>query len=322
MVVDVMYDVIIIGGAAAGLTAGIYAARRKLKTLILTKDIGGQASLAFQVENYPGFLKIPGFELMQKFYQQAINSGAKVILEEVKEIKEKNSNYLVKTEKKEYETKTVILAFGKTPRSLNVPGEKEFIGKGVSYCAICDLPLFKNKIIAVVGGGNSALDATLNGSDIASKVYLIHRRKEFRGFEELVEKVKNKSNVELVLDSVVKEIKGKKFVESIIVKNVLTEEEREIKVDGVFVEIGFETNLELVKDLVKIENNQVVINKKCETFYPNSDRIRPGIFAAGDLTDTPFKQIITAAAEGAKAALQAYNYIKGIDLPITIDWRH
>ncbi|MGC8812247.1 MAG: NAD(P)/FAD-dependent oxidoreductase [Candidatus Aenigmatarchaeota archaeon] len=317
-----MYDVIIVGGAAAGLTAGIYSGRRKLKTLILTKDIGGQASLAFQVENYPGFLKIPGFELMQKFYQQAINSGAEVVFEEVLGIKEKGENYLVKTAKKEYETKTVILAFGKTPRSLNVPGEKEFVGKGVSYCAICDLPLFKGKTIAVVGGGNSALDAALNGSEIASKVYLIHRRKEFRGFEELVEKVRKKENVEFILDSVVKEIKGKKFVEAIIVKNVLTEEEKEIKVDGVFVEIGFETKIDFVKDLVKVENDQIVVNKKCETFYPNSDKIRPGIFAAGDLTDNPFKQIVTSAAEGAKAALQAYNYIKGIDVPVTADWGH
>ncbi|MEM5882830.1 MAG: FAD-dependent oxidoreductase [Candidatus Aenigmatarchaeota archaeon] len=318
-----MYDVIIIGGAAAGLTAGIYAARRKLKTLILTKDIGGQASLAFQVENYPGFLKISGLELMQKFYQQAINSGAEIIFEEVLEIKEKGNNYLVKTAGKEYESKAVILAFGKTPRSLNVPGEKEFIGKGVSYCAVCDLPLFKGKTIAVIGGGNSALDAALNGSEIAKKVYLIHRRKEFRGFEELVEKVKEKKNIEFVLDSVVKEIKGKKFVEAIIVENVLTEEEREIKVDGVFVEIGFETKIDFVRELVKIDqNNQVMINKKCETFYPNSDKIRPGIFAAGDLTDSPFKQIITSAAEGAKAALQAYNYVKGIDVPLTIDWGH
>lgn len=318
-----MYDVIIIGGAAAGLTAGIYAARRKLKTLILTKDIGGQASLAFQVENYPGFFKIPGFELMQKFYQQAINSGAKVLFEEVLEIKEKGNNYLVKTASKEYETKTIILAFGKTPRSLNVQGEKEFLGKGVSYCAVCDLPLFKGKDIAVVGGGNSALDAALNGSEIAKKVYLIHRRKEFRGFEELVEKVRKNKNVEFVLDSVVKEIKGKKFVEAITVKNVLTEEEREIKVDGVFVEIGFETKIDFIRELVKIDqNNQIVVNKKCETFYPNSEKVRPGVFAAGDLTDNPFKQIITSAAEGAKAALQAYNYIKGIDVPITTDWRH
>ncbi|MEM7825748.1 MAG: FAD-dependent oxidoreductase [Candidatus Aenigmatarchaeota archaeon] len=318
-----MYDLIIIGGAAAGLTAGIYAGRRRLKTLILTKDIGGQASLAFQVENYPGFLKTSGFELMQNFYKQAVNSGVEIIFEEVLNIEENGGNYLVKTGKKEYETKAVILAFGKTPRSLNVPGEKEFIGKGVSYCAICDLPLFKDKTIAVVGGGNSALDAALNGSEVASKVYLIHRRNEFSGFEELVERVKKKDNVELVLNSIVKEIKGKKFVESIIIKDVLTGEEKEMKVDGVFIEIGFETKLDFIKSLVKIDkNNQVVVNKKCETFYPDKEEIRPGVFAAGDLTDSPFKQIITSAAEGAKAALQAYNYIKSIETPITADWEH
>jgi len=317
------YDVIIVGGAAAGLTAGIYAARRRMKTLILTKDIGGQASITPSVENYPGFFEVPGFELMQKFQEQAEKSGAEIIFEEVTGIKEKNESFFIKTQTNEYQAKTVILAFGKTPRSLNIPGEKEFLGKGVSYCATCDLPLFKDKIVAVIGGGNSALDSALYGSEVAKKVYLIHRRDKFRGFEYMVEKVKEKKNVEFILNSIVKEIKGKKFVNSIVVQNVLTNKEKEIGVDGVFIEVGYETKVDFIKDLVKLDkNNQIVINKNCETFYPNSNKIHPGIFAAGDLTDTSFKQIVTSAGEGAKAALQAYNYIHGIEVPITADWTH
>ncbi|MDI6798510.1 MAG: FAD-dependent oxidoreductase [Candidatus Aenigmarchaeota archaeon] len=315
-----MYDVIIIGGAAAGSTAGIYAARRKMKTLILTKDIGGQASITPSVENYPGFLEVPGFELMQRFQEQAIKSGAEIIFEEVVEIREKGRSFFVKTQTNEYEAKALILTFGKTPRSLNVPGEKEFLGKGVSYCATCDLPVFRDKTVAVVGGGNSALDAALYGSEIARKLYLIHRRDKFRGFEYLVERVKEKDNVEFVLNSIVTEIKGEKFVKSIIVKNVLNNTEKEIDVDGIFIEIGYETKVDFVKDLVKLdEQNQVMINKNCETFYPNSDKIHPGIFAAGDLTDTPFKQIVISAGEGAKAALQAYNYIHCMK-PVVADW--
>jgi thioredoxin reductase (NADPH) len=317
------YDTIIIGGAGAGLTAGIYAARRNMKTLILTKGIGGQASTTPLVENYPGFSEISGIELMQKFQEQAEKSGAEIIFEEVVEIKEKDGRFFVKTSTSKYETKTVILAFGKTPRSLNVSGEKEFLGKGVSYCAVCDGPLFKGKIIAVVGGGNSALDATLYESEIAKKVYLIHRRDKFRGFEYFVDKVKEKNNVEFVLNSIVTEIKGEKFVKSIVVKNVLTNKEKEMNIDGIFIEVGYETKVEFIKDLVKLdENNQVIINKNCETFYPDSNKIHHGIFAAGDITDTAFKQIVTSAGEGAKAALQAYNYIHEIKAPVTSDWTH
>lgn len=315
------YDVIIVGGASAGLVAGIYSARRNMKTLLITKDIGGQAVLAHTIENYPGFLEISGLELMQKFQEQAIKSGAEIIFGGVVEIKEKNGKFLVKTLKHEHEAKAVILASGKSPRTLEISGEKEFTGKGVSYCAICDMPLFKNKTVAVVGGGNSALDAALHGSEVAKKVYLIHRRDQFRGFEYMVDKIKHKKNIELVLNSVVTEIKGEKFIKSIAVQNVLTKKKKNIDVDGVFVEIGFETKVDFVKDLVKLdENNQIIVNKKCETFYPNSNKIHPGIFAAGDLTDSPFKQIVSSGGEGAKAALQAYIYINHIETPGLSDW--
>ncbi len=315
-----MHELIIIGGGPAGLTAAIYAARRAMKVLVLAKDIGGQMNLAHRIENYPGFLEVTGLDLMQLLEKQAMKTGADIKIDNVIAIKEKGESYLVKTDDKQFETKAIILAYGKSPRSLGVPGEEIYQGKGVSYCATCDMPVFKDKVVAVVGGGNSALDAALHGSDIAKKVYLIHRRDEFRGFEYLLEKVKGKSNVEFMLNSSVTEIRGDKFVKSIKVKNAKTNKQVEIKVDGVFVEIGYEVKADMIKDLVKLdEHNQVVINGDCETFYPKQDKVRPGVFAAGDITNTQFKQIVIAAGEGAKAALQAYHYVHGAE-PGVMDW--
>jgi len=317
-----MYDVIIVGSGPAGLTAGIYTSRRNLKTLILGKNLGGQVTITPHVENYPGFKLVQGFELMKKFEEQVKGFGVEIIYEGVEEIKETNGKFIVKTRDKEYESKTLILAFGKTPKTLDISGEKEFQGRGISYCATCDAPLFKDKIVAVVGGGNSALDATLLSSEIAKKVYLIHRRDKFRGFESLVNEVKKKKNIELVMESIVTEFLGEKFLKSINVKNVKTNEIKKLDVDGVFVEIGSVVKTGLIRNLVKLtENNYVVINNNCETFYPNSDKIRSGVFAAGDVTNTPFKQIVVAAGEGAKAGLQAYNYLHGIEPHVLIsDW--
>jgi len=316
------FDVIIIGGASAGLTAGIYASRRKLKTLIVTKDIGGQTAPNPRVENYPGFKKIRGLKLMEKFEEQVKNFGVQIVLEEMIQIEEKDKKFLVKTNDNQYQSKSIILAFGKTPRNLDVPGEKEFQGKGISYCATCDIPLFRDKALAVIGGGNSALDAAIYGSSVAKKVYLIHRRDEFRGFETAVEQAKKKKNIEFVLNSVVVEFKGDKFLRSAIVKNVKTNETKELKIDGAFVEIGSEVKTDLIKHLVKLdENGHVIIDNRCQTFYPDKNDIRPGVFAAGDLTNTPFKQIVVSAGEGSKAALQAYNYLHGVSSNVSItDW--
>jgi thioredoxin reductase (NADPH) len=318
----VEYDVVIIGAGPAGLTAGIYASRRALKALIISQDIGGQVVTTTWIENYPGFTKIKAVELIDRFVEHVRHFGVEIKSATVTEIREENKQYVVKTGKEEYRCKAVVLAFGKSPRTLDVPGEKEFTGKGISYCTICDGALFKNKIIAIVGGGNSALEGALFLSGISSKVYLIHRRDEFRGFESSVEKVKKKKNVEFILNSVISEFKGDKFLKTITVENINTHEKKEMKIDGVFIEIGSEVKTDLIKDLVKIdENKHVVINHNCETFYPNSDKIRPGIFAAGDVTFTPFKQIVISAGEGAKASLQAYNYIHGIETKgIVGDW--
>lgn len=306
------YDVIIIGGAAAGLTAGMYAARRSLKTLIITRDIGGQAMESDSIENYPGFIKISGQELMKKFEEQAMKSGAEMVFGNVTGIMEKNKEFYVKADDVEYKSKSLILAFGKTPRNLGVPGEEEFVGKGVSYCIICDIPLYKNKTVAVVGGGNAALEGALDGGCIAKKVYLIHRRDEFKGFECLVEEVKKEKTVEFLLSHNVTEIKGNERVKSIVVKDVKTNKTKELAVDGVFIEIGSEVKTDFIKDLVKLDNkDHIIINNNCETYYPDKNEIRPGIFAAGDVTNVPFKQIVVSAGDGCKAALQAYNYIHG-----------
>jgi thioredoxin reductase (NADPH) len=310
----VLYDTIIVGAGPAGLTAAIYTSRRNLKTLILTKGLGGQTTTTPHIENYPGFKTINGLELAQKMGEQVKDFGVEIKYEEVEEIKSKGKNFVVKTSENGYESKTVILAFGKTPRSLDVTGEKKFTGKGISYCVTCDGPLFKDKIVAVVGGGNSALEAAIMMKDISKKVYLIHRRDEFRGFESLVEKIKKEDNIELVLSHVVTEFKGEKFLKSIIVENKKNQEKKELKVDGVFIEIGSEVKTDFVKGLVDLDkNNYIIINNNCETS-------RPGIFAAGDVTITPFKQIVVAAGEGAKAGLTAYNYINGIETTIVADW--
>jgi thioredoxin-disulfide reductase len=315
------YDVIVIGSGPAGLSAAIYAGRRKMKTLVIAMEIGGQPNETPKVENYPGYLSIAGEKLMQKFYKQAVKAGAEFATEEVKAVEEAEGKFLVKTVDKQFSCKALILAFGRTPRKLNVPGEEKFTGRGVSYCATCDMMFFKSKTIAVVGGGNSALDAAIYGSKVASQVYLIHRRGEFRAFESLVETAKKKSNIKFVLNSVVKEIRGNERVNSILVEDVNTHEVKELAVDGVFVEIGSEVDTSFVKHLVKVdENNQIVVNRNTETFYPDKDVVRPGIFAAGDVTNVPFKQIVVAAGDGCKAALQAYNYLHGLTPSISAEW--
>ncbi|MGC8885245.1 MAG: thioredoxin-disulfide reductase [Candidatus Nanoarchaeia archaeon] len=307
------FDLIIIGGGPAGLTAAIYSARRALSTLVITKAIGGQIANARLVENFPGFEAVSGAELSNKMLNQAQKFGAKIIFGEVKEILKEDNKFIVKTSNSGFAAKALILAFGKTPRALNAKNEDKFIGKGVSYCATCDMPVFKNKIVAVIGGGNSAFDAAVYGSTLAKKVYLIHRREEFRADESTVEKAKKIPNIEFLLNYVVKEIKGDKFVKSILLENTKTRELRELSVDGVFVEIGYDVKTEIVEKLVKLdEQKQIIVNEKCETSCP-------GIFAAGDVTNTPFKQAIVAAGDGCKAALSAYAWLKGHS-GITAEW--
>lgn len=297
-----MYDVIVVGGGAAGLTAALYTARQGMSTLVLTKDIGGQAILTPSIENYPGFESISGLEFAERVKEQVERFNAEFRYEEVKGIEAAEGYYLVRSSMDEYETISVILAFGKTPRDLNVPGEAKLVGKGVSYCAVCDAPLYKGKRVAVVGIGDPALDATLMLCSIAEKVYLISRSSALIGHEDLMGLCSNARNVELLLRANVLEIVGDNRVKGIRVKDA--QGIKDIEVDGVFIELGYVARTEWLKGLVELnEKGEIVVNKNQETS-------RAGIFAAGDVTDTQFKQLVISAGEGAKAGLAAYNYVQ------------
>ncbi len=305
------FDVIIVGAGAAGMSAAVYASRRNLKTAVLTKDVGGQTNTTNRIENYPGVEAAAGPELMRKFEEQARGFGAEFFYDGVGKIEKLGEKDFRITGSDSYRCKAVILAFGKTPRVMNVPGEKEFTNKGISYCVTCDGPLFKNKITAVVGNGSSALEGAEFLGGICSKVYVIHRTPEFSGADN-VESLKKRGNIEFVSNAVVKGAKGGKFLESVVVET--PGRTKEIGINGLFVELGFESKTDFVKDLVERDAlNQIVINSICETKTP-------GIFAAGDVTNVPFKQIVISAGDGAKAALQCYNYIKNLKTVISADW--
>ncbi|MBI1972127.1 MAG: FAD-dependent oxidoreductase [Candidatus Aenigmarchaeota archaeon] len=309
-----LYDVVIVGAGAAGMTAAIYTTRRNLKTVILTKDVGGQTNTTNHIENYPGLDIIEGPAMMKKFEDQAIDFGAEILYEGVEKIEKLGErNFRVMTGENVYACKAVILAFGKTPKLMNVPGEVEFTNKGISYCVTCDGPLFKNKAVAIVGNSHTALEGAEILSDICSKVYVIHKVPKFAGYENDVESLKKKGNVEFVNASV-KEAKGDKFLKSVVVQSANPGEPKEIGLSGLFVELGFESKTEFVKDFVERDAlKQIIINDMCETKTS-------GLFAAGDVTNMPFKQIVISAGDGAKAALQCYNYIKGLKTVISADW--
>jgi len=307
-----MYDVIIIGTGPAGLSAAIYTSRRGMKIIVIGKKLSEQVVGAPQIKNYPGIEAISGMDLVQKMEEQARNFGAEVVYDEVLSIKEENKTFVATTKEKKYQGKSVIIAIGKGPKQLGIPGEKKFQGKGIFYCDICDAPLMKGKTVAIIGGGDSALDAAFYISMLAKKVYLIHRRDEFRGCEVTVKKIKEKNNVEIILNSTIDEFFGDKFLKGVKIKNVKDGKERVLEVEGVFVEIGHDVRSDFLKDLVKLDRQkQIVVNKNGETFFPNSEEVRSGVFAAGDATNTMFKQIVISCGEGAKAGLQAYSYITG-----------
>ncbi len=300
-----MYDLIIIGSGPAGMTAGIYATRREMKTLIIGKEVGGQMVWASEIENYPGFEKINAFDLINKFKQQTTGLGVEMKDDEVKKIERtKDETFLIHTNRETFEGKTVIVAMGLSPRRLAVDGEIELNGRGVSYCANCDGPFFKNKKVAVVGGGNSALDAAEVLSKIASQVYLIHHNEKLKAFDALIAEVEKRSNIEIILNAAIKNITGNGKVEKITISDVNTKIEREIELDGVFIEVGRIASTDLVGEFVeRNEKNQIIVNSKMETKTP-------GLFAAGDVTNCEFKQITIATGQATVAALEAYQYLQ------------
>lgn len=312
-----LYDTIIIGGGAAGMTAAIYTCRKQMKTLLVTIDVGGQNLLTEHEENYPGYLDLSGPKLMSLFEQQAKSFGAEFVFGKASRVEKKGENFIITLANGElYEGRTLILAFGKVPRLLGIPGEEKFLGRGVSTCATCDAPLFRKKRVAVVGGGNSALEAAELLTKFATHVYVVHRRDAFRADEITVEKVKAAKNMEFVLNSVPVEVKGDKFVRAMVVENVNTKERKELPVDGMFVEIGYILDTNFVKEFVKTnEANEIVVNEAGETSHP-------GIFAAGDVTQVLYKQTVISAGMGATAGLSAYNYLMKLEgrPGVKVDW--
>jgi len=299
-----MYDLIIIGAGPAGLAAAVYAARQKISFCIISEDVGGQTKWSSDVENYLGFHLVSGEQLTEKFEEHIKDYKIEMKYESIKEIKKKNSAFIVKTGKGEYETKTILIASGKKPRELNVPGEKEFRGKGVTYCATCDAPLFAGKNVAVVGGGNAALDAALLLEKYASKIYLITINESMQGEKAMIEKASKSKKIEVIAKSSTKEIKGNKFVKSITIQT--NGKAKEIAVEGIFIEISSIPSVDFDKLTEKNKWNEIVIHSKD---YISNQTSVPGIFAAGDCTDVPEKQIIVAAGEGTKAVLGVFKFL-------------
>jgi thioredoxin reductase (NADPH) len=305
-----IYDVIIIGGGPAGLTAGLYLARARLKTLLFeAQAIGGEVVLTDLVENYPGFPDgIRGYDLIQKFKNQSQKFGLEMRLEKVNEIKEsklnKRKNFIVTTDKEEFKTLAVIIATGVRARKLNIKGENEFLGRGVSYCATCDAPFFKDKEIAVVGGGDTAVEEALFLTKFAKKIFLIHRRNRLRATKILQERILSNPKAEFIWESVVTEILGKGKVEKVKIKNVKDNSEKELACQGIFVFIGFSPNTEFLKGFIEMdENGYIITDQEMETS-------REGIFSCGDCRFKSLRQIVTACGDGAISAVSAQNYVE------------
>ncbi len=297
-----IYDLIIVGAGPAGITACVYAARKRMDFLVITGDIGGQTAWSGDIENYTGYQFITGPDLVQKFeeHMRSYNTSVKEG-EGVTEVEKSGDLVLVKTNKGiEYQAKSVIIASGKRSKELNIPGEKEYRNKGVSYCATCDGPIFSGKDVAIIGGGNSALDAALQLIRIAKQVYIINNTVELSGDAIMRKKVEEAANVSILNNSKVIAVLGDKMVNAIRINH--KEQEKTLNVQGVFVEIGLIPNSDFVKGVQRNAQGEIIVNDRNETNIP-------GIFAAGDVTDVPEKQIIIAAGEGSKACLSAFRYL-------------
>lgn len=295
------YDLIIIGGGPAGLSASIYAARYKLKTGVFSKTIGGIAATAHKICNYPSYKEIKGFELMQKFIEQAKSLNVSIFYNEIINIKKQESGFIVSTKKTDYFCKKILIAIGTVRQKLNVPGESGLLGKGVSYCASCDGSLFQDKIVAVIGGSDAALTSALLLSEYSPKVYIIYRKdKFFRAEPSWIDLVENNKKIKCIFNEEVIKINGKEKVESVDLKSG-----KKLKLDGIFIEVGSVPKIDFLS-YFKIEQDEkgyIIVDK-------NQKTNEKGIYAAGDITNNNLKQIITAGAEGAVAAYNIYQEIK------------
>lgn len=300
------FDTVILGGGPAGFSAGLYAARGELSTAIVDVNmLGGQPSNYLELENYPGFVCIGGYELMEKFEEHADKFGInKFPMQEILSVDLISNPKVIKTKEYEFNAKTVIIATGAKPMKLGVKGEKEFVGRGVSYCAVCDGAFYKDKVVAVVGGGNAAVEEAIYLTRFASKVYLIHRRNELRADKIVQCRAFENPKLEFVFDSVVKEIVGEDCVKSLVLENVKSKELTNLSVDGVFPYIGISPN---------VDNFSGQITQDSKGFILTDDTMKTsidGVFAVGDVRVTPLRQVITAAADGAISAVYASRYIE------------
>jgi thioredoxin reductase (NADPH) len=299
------YDVVIIGGGPAGLSAGLYTARARLSSLLIERGVvGGQIADAELVENYPGFAEgISGFELGQLMHQQATKYGLETLLAEATGLELHGEKKVVVTTKGKFTTKALIIASGSQRRKLGITGEEEFTGKGVSYCATCDAPFFKEEPVAVVGGGDAAITEALHLAKFASRVKVIHRRNELRATRILQEKALSESKLEFIWNTVVEEIEGKDKVKRLKLRQVITGEKSTLDVAGVFISVGLRPNTAFAKGIIPIDDaGYIITNEKMETGIP-------GIFAAGDVRLNSARQAITAAGDGATAAIYAEKFV-------------
>lgn len=301
-----LFDTVILGGGPAGLAAGIYAARGAVSTAIIdTNMLGGQPSNYLELENYPGFGTIGGYDLMEKFEEHADKFGVqKFPMQEIQSIDLISNPKVIKTLDNTFEAKTVIIATGAQPMKLGVPGEKEFVGRGVSYCAVCDGAFYRDKVVAVVGGGNSAVEEAMYLTKFASKVYIIHRRDALRADKIVQDRAFKNEKLEFVWDSVVKEIKGDDLVNTVVLENVKTHAITELPVNGVFPYIGITPNIDNINGQLEQDKGGFIITDETMKTSVN------GVYAVGDVRHTPLRQVITAAADGAVGAVYAVKYLE------------
>ncbi|GHT41527.1 thioredoxin reductase [Endomicrobiia bacterium] len=299
-----VYDIVIIGGGPAGLSAAIYASRARLKTLLIEKNgCGGQITVTDLIENYPGFnVGINGFDFAVKLETQARDFGADIMYNEVTSVENGEVKKVI-TLNATYEAQTIIVAAGTSVKKMNIPGEPDFIGKGVSFCATCDAPFYRSKDVLVVGGGDSAIQEALYLSKFAKNVIVIHRRNELRTAKILQEKIASHANISIIYDSVPKEILGKDSIEKVTITNVKTNKDTDLKVDGVFVFIGLVPNTVFLSNLVLDKNGYVITDENMNTSIA-------GIFACGDIRKKQLRQVVTAVSDGAQAAISAQGYIE------------
>ena len=314
MTQELNYDVVILGAGPAGFSAGIYAARGNVKTAIVDVSMmGGQPSNYLELENYPGFDLIGGYDLMEKFEAHADKFGVeKFPMQEIQKIELNSDIKKIITNDKVFNAKTVIIATGAQPQKLNIAGEKEFVGRGVSYCAVCDGAFYREKIVAVIGGGNAAVEEAIYLTRFANKVYVIHRRDKLRADKIVQERAFKNPKIEFIWNSVATEINGANNVEKLLIKNVQTNENKELKVDGVFPYIGFSPNVDLINGQIQ-QNEQGFI--KTDEYLNTSIK---GVYAIGDVRETPLRQVITAAADGAIAAVSAIKYLEEIESEVLV----